>query len=452
MNEEKINEMKDTDEKKVTEGAYYCAKPKFGGRGPGKLSQYFSRGMTYFLVVAASILFYFALLRLTNVSDTFKKVLEVLKPVIYGAAIAYLLNPIVKKVDIFLVPQLKKRLKKEGQAEKISRGAGIFTAIIFLIALVVALCNLLLPELYMSVRNTIFILPGQLNELMQKVNEIQFHDTTTSNLIKTAIEEGTVMLQTWLRQDLLGQINEWMSNFTVDVLNFFGEVVNVLIGIIVSVYILFSKELLVRQSKKMVYAVLKSRHANILLHLTVKSDQIFGGFIIGKVIDSAIIGILCFVGVSILKMPYAMLVSVIVGVTNVIPFFGPYIGAVPCTVLILLSDPMKGIYFVLFVLVLQQFDGNILGPKILGNSTGLSAFWVIVAILVGGGLFGFVGMVMGVPTFAVLYYIVQMFVNNRLESKSLPKESQYYDPLSYVDDNGKYVYSKGNVDELPEER
>ena len=186
---------------------------------------------------------------------------------------------------------------------------------------------------------------------------------------------------------------------------------------------------------------MKPNHANMLLHLTVKSNEIFGGFIIGKIIDSAIIGVLCFIGVSLMNMPYVMLVSVIVGVTNVIPFFGPYIGAIPCTILILLSDPIKGIYFVLFILVLQQFDGNILGPKILGDTTGLSAFWVIVAILLGGGLFGFVGMVMGVPTFAVLYYIVQMLINNRLEHKHLPSDSDYYDPLSYVDDRGNYVGS-----------
>lgn len=434
MNEEK---------RKVTEeDAYYSARPKFGGKGPGKLSQYFSRGMTYFLVVAASILFYFALLRLTNVSKVFMQLVDVLKPVVYGAVIAYLLNPIVKKVDFYLVPQLKKRLKKEGKPEQVSRAVGIMTALVILIALVTALCNLLLPELYMSIRNTVLVLPGQLNGLVRELNGLQLHDTTTNNLIKTAIEEGTTMLQNWLRQDLLGTINEWMSNFTVDVLNFFGEVFNVLIGIIVSIYILFSKELLVSQSKKIVYAVLQPNHANMLLHLTTKSNQIFGGFIIGKIIDSAIIGVLCFIGVSILQMPYAMLVSVIVGVTNVIPFFGPYIGAIPCTILILLSDPMKGLYFVLFILILQQFDGNILGPKILGNSTGLSAFWVIVAILVGGGLFGFVGMVMGVPTFAVLYYIVQMLVNNRLEHKNLPKNSKYYDPMSYVDNSGKFVHSK----------
>lgn len=439
MSEEKIKVNEKT-EKKQSEEAYYSSRPKFGGKGPGKLSQYFNRGMTYFLVVAASILFYFALLRLTNVSYTFGKIFSVLKPVIYGAVIAYLLNPLVKRVDAYLVPQLKNYVKKD-KAEKISRSIGIFVALVFLISLIVLLCNLLLPELFMTIRNTIFVLPGQLNDLMNRINEFQFHDTTTSNILKTVIEEGSTMLQTWLREDLLRTVNEWMSNFTVDVINFFGEIFDMLIGIMISVYILYSKELFARQSKKIVYAMLKPNHANMVLHLTTKSNEIFGRFIIGKIIDSAIIGVLCFIGVSILNMPYTMLVSVIVGVTNVIPFFGPYIGAIPCTILILLSDPIKGVYFVLFILVLQQFDGNILGPKILGDSTGLSAFWVIVAILVGGGLFGFVGMVMGVPTFAVLYYIAQMLINNRLEHKNLPKSSDYYDPLSYVDTSGQYVYS-----------
>ena len=163
---------------------------------------------------------------------------------------------------------------------------------------------------------------------------------------------------------------------------------------------------------------------------------------IGKIIDSAIIGILCFIGLTILKMPYALLVSVIVGVTNVIPFFGPYIGAVPSTILIMIDTPIKGIYFIIFILLLQQFDGNILGPKILGDSTGLSAFWVIVAILLGGGLFGFVGMVMGVPSFAVMYYIVQMLINSHLERKNLPTGSEYYDTMSYVDDAGVYYHSE----------
>lgn len=421
--------------------SHYNVRPEFGGKGPSKLRRQFSKGMTFFLVIAACIVFYFALLRMTHISDTFQIVFDVLKPVVYGAVIAYLLNPIVNKIDKYLIPVLKKKLSKEGQAEKLSRSVGIFVAIVFLITLIVALFNLLIPELYISIKNMISTLPGQLNDLVRKLNEVQLNDTTTNKLIQAAVAEGTTMIQNWLRQDLLGQVNEWMSNLTVGIISFFSEIFNALIGIIVSIYILFSKELFVRQSKKIVYAVMKPNHANMLLHLTVKSNEIFGGFIIGKIIDSAIIGVLCFIGVSLMNMPYVMLVSVIVGVTNVIPFFGPYIGAIPCTILILLSDPIKGIYFVLFILVLQQFDGNILGPKILGDTTGLSAFWVIVAILLGGGLFGFVGMVMGVPTFAVLYYIVQMLINNRLEHKHLPSDSDYYDPLSYVDDRGNYVGS-----------
>ncbi len=425
--------------------AHYFSRPALGKGGPSKLRQQFSRGMTFFLVIAASIIFYFALLRLTNISHVFQEVFGVLKPVIYGCALAYLLNPIVKQVDKYLVPVLKIKLKKPGQAEKASRAAGILASVVLLLVLIVTLCNLLIPELYSSIRNLVITLPRQLDDLVSELSEVKLDDSTTSTLVKTAIKEGTDMLMNWLRTDLMTKANELMSNLTVGVLNILSEIFNAVIGLIVSIYILFSKETFARQSKKCVYAVLSARHANMVLHLTTKSNEIFGGFIIGKLIDSAIIGIFCFIGLTILKMPYVMLVSVIVGVTNVIPFFGPYIGAVPSTILIMLANPIQGLYFVIFVLLLQQFDGNILGPKILGNSTGFSAFWVIVANLLGGGLFGFVGMVMGVPTFAVLYYIVQMLVNSHLERKELPTGSEYYDTMSYVDDGGTYYHSDGKT-------
>ena len=266
-------------------------------------------------------------------------------------------------------------------------------------------------------------------------------DTALNAVLKTIVNEGTDMFQKWLRTDLLNIVNEWMSTLTVGVINVFSELFDLLIGVIVSIYVLFSKETFMRQSKKAVYAFLSPHNANLILHFTQKSNEIFGGFIIGKLIDSVIIGVLCFVGLSLLKMPYTLLVSVIVGATNVIPFFGPYIGAIPSAILILLEDPVKGIYFIIFILILQQIDGNLIGPKILGNSTGLTAFWVVFAILLGGGLFGFVGMLLGVPTFAVIYYIIQMLVNNRLEKKELPIESDCYDEYSYVDDSGVYVSS-----------
>lgn len=437
--------MSDEETRKVgteeKEKAYYAGTPNLG-RKPSKLRQQFNRGMTVFLVVAASIMFYFALLRVTNLSAVVVEIIGVLKPILYGCAIAYLLNPIVKKVDEKLVPILEKKMKKPENAKKLSRGVGILASLVLLFCLISVLLNLLIPELYSSVRNLVLTLPRQISDAMERLNEVLIEESTTGTILKNVLEEGTDMFMNWMKTDFMNRVNELMSNLTVGVFNVVSEIFNMLIGVIVSIYILFSKELFSRQSKKAVYAIFSADHANMILHLTMKSNEMFGGFIIGKIIDSAIIGVLCFIGLSILNMPYVMLVSVIVGVTNVIPFFGPYIGAIPSAILIMLSDPMQGLYFIIFVLVLQQFDGNILGPKILGNSTGLSAFWVVFAILLGGGLFGFVGMVMGVPTFAVIYYIVDMILDSRLEKKKLPIRSDYYDELSYVDSAGKYIHSE----------
>ena len=423
-------------------GGYYGNRPNLTNKGPSKLRQQFGRGMTYFLVIAASIVFYFALLRLTNLSDVFAKIITVLKPILYGLVIAYVLNPIVKKVDGILIPRLEKRMKNQSRANVLSRTAGVFISLVILIMIITGLCNMMIPELYKSIRDLVVTLPGQLNDLMAQINTMIHDESTTGTFLKTAMQEGMDMFQKWLRTDLLEKANELMSSLTVGVFNIVSELFNLLIGLIVSVYVLFSKEVFMRQTKKMVYALLTPHNANLVLHFTKKSNEIFGGFIIGKVIDSAIIGVLCFVGLSLLKMPYVLLVSVIVGVTNVIPFFGPYIGAIPSAILIFLTNPLQGLYFLIFILVLQQVDGNLIGPKILGNSTGLSAFWVIFAILLGGGLFGFLGMLMGVPTFAVIYYIIQMIINHKLERKNLPQESDYYDEYSYVDDQGNYILSE----------
>lgn len=427
--------MKEEKQKNVP---YYDRRPKFGSKGPSKLRQQFNQGMTYFLVIMVCVLFYFALLRLDVITGAIGKVFEVLKPIIYGFAIAYLLNPIVRRVDGILIPRFERKLERK-KALKLSRTIGIITALILLVALIMALCNMMIPELYKSVRGLVNTLPGQITGMVEEFNHFQSRETTTSVLIMNMLEQGAEAFMTWLRTDLMGELNTMMSNFTVGVLNIFNEVFNFLIGLIVSVYVLFSKEQFAAQCKKIAYAFLKTDHANMLLHLSRKSNQIFGGFIIGKIIDSAIIGVLCFIGLSILNMPYTLLVSVIVGVTNVIPFFGPYIGAIPSAVLILLADPRKGIYFILFILFLQQLDGNVIGPKILGDSTGLSAFWVVFSILLGGGLFGFVGMIMGVPTFAVIYYVVMMVVNQHLEKKNLPITTIHYGENSYVDESGEFV-------------
>jgi len=420
--------------------------PAFGGKGPSRIRQSFGRGLTIFLVIAACIILYFAFLRADTLFSVAGTIIEILKPIIYGFAIAYLLNPIVKETDKYLLPVLRKKIKKEKTARQFSRAAGILFALLVLFAVIFALLNMLIPELFHSIRNLMETLPGQLNSGIEAIENLQKEQSTMGLLLGNILNHASETLQNWIQTDLLRQMNIWMTNITTGAMNVLSEVFNFLVGCIVSVYMLFSKELFAAQMKKILYGVMSIEHANMTLHITRKSNEIFGGFIIGKIIDSAIIGVLCFLGLTLLDMPYILLVSVIVGVTNVIPFFGPYIGAIPSAILIMLADPIKGLYFIIFILLLQQFDGNILGPKILGNSTGLSAFWVIVAILLGGGLLGFVGMIMGVPTFAVLYYIVQMIMNYRLERKKLPANSNFYDAMSYVDDDGKYYHSEEDGD------
>lgn len=416
--------------------------PRFGKKGPSKLRQSFSRGMTYFLVVAACIVLYFAFLRADILADSVRTVIGILKPIIYGFAIAYLLNPIVKTVDKYLFPILGKKLKKQKTAEKLSRMTGILLALVFLFAIILALCNMLIPELARSIENLITTLPAQMNAGMDKLTELQSDKSTTGMIIKNLLNHATESFQNWIQADLLRQINVIMTNLTTGAINILNEVFQFLIGCIVSVYVLLSKELFAAQAKKIIYAVMTTDHANMTLHITRKSNEIFGGFIIGKIIDSAIIGVLCFLGITLLDMPYVVLVSVIVGVTNVIPFFGPYIGAIPCIILIGLTDPLKGLYFAIFILLLQQLDGNVIGPKILGDSTGLSAFWVVFSILLGGGLFGFVGMIAGVPTFAVLYYIFKMIIENKLEKKKLPCQTAEYGDVDHMKEDGSFVYIK----------
>lgn len=440
--EQQQNERKENSAGKKS--GYYINRPDFGQDGPSKIRQQLNRGMTAFVVIILCMLCFFALLRMNEITKVLRLILGILKPIIYGLAIAYLLNPIVKTVEHFLIPRLKKKFPNFKKVETFSRGAGILAALIVMIAIISALFNMLIPELYRSIRNMVLTVPGQINEALKALTLITSQDSTLGQFFTTLLTEATTFLQNWMRTDLLSQVNEFMSHLTEGVFNVISEIMNAIIGVIVSVYVLFSKEKFLMQTKKIIYALFKPSHANMILHLSIKSNDIFGGFIIGKLIDSAIIGVLCFIALSVMNMPYTVLVSVIVGVTNVIPFFGPYIGAIPSAILIMLSDPKMGLYFVIFIIILQQLDGNVIGPKILGDSTGLSAFWVMFAILLGGGLFGFVGMILGVPTFAVIYYVVNMLVNHKLEKRKLPTDTACYDEMSYVESDGTYVHSDHN--------
>lgn len=399
-----------------------------------KIKQYFMRGLTSFLVILAGIVCYFAFLRLDDIAGLLGKIGGILQPIILGLVFAYLLNPLVTIIENQVIKMFEKKAKNREKLRKVSRSIGIAGSLLVAFAVVILLLNMVIPELYRSIRDLIMGLPHQINNAIDFLESEKIHDTAFSGTIKSVLENGAEAFQMWLKTDLLTRINQMMSFVTVGVFSVVETLFDIAVGVIVSVYVLNSKEKFTGQCKKITYALLSRERANLMLQITRKSHKIFGGFVIGKIIDSIIIGILCFIGLSILDIPYTLLVSVIVGVTNVVPFFGPYIGAIPSAILILLSEPIKGIYFVIFILVLQQFDGNILGPKILGDSMGLSAFWVVFSILLGGGLFGFVGMIMGVPTFAVFYYLVSMFIEQKLERKKLPKESKEYEEIQYIEE------------------
>lgn len=406
---------------------------------PGKIQgginwkEQIKRGFGVFLIIAASIVFYFLFLKFSYLFEGIGVVINILKPIVYGLTIAYLLNPIVGKVERLVLKVASTKFKIQKDLFKTARAIGVFVAIIFLNFVIFLLISMILPQLWISIQNLIKTLPNQIDEFAYTISNIEITNETVAVVFDEIINKISTSVQSWLQNDLLSQANNLMTNVLAGAINVVSEVFNILMGMIVSIYVLFSKEVFTSQCKKITYAILPTRNANIVLHIVNKSNEIFGGFVIGKIIDSAIIGVICFVVLTIINMPYALLVSVIVGATNVIPFFGPFIGAVPCTILILLQDPIMAVYFVIFIVILQQIDGNIIGPKILGDSTGLSSFWVITAILLGGGLFGFVGMVVGVPTFAVLYYIVRLYINQKLISKKLPTSSEQYDKHSYVD-------------------
>ena len=421
---------------------------KKSGKTEHGMRWYISLAVLVFVLFCCCTMFFFMIYRYNGVSKGWDTIMRVLQPITFGLVIAYLINPIMKFFEKHLLHFLEPRVQKEKKCRKIARSIATGGAVVVFVLIVILLFAMMIPQLISSISGMVNSLPKQVDSFIDWFNGLTNSDNEIIQSLETNMMDMVTYLENWVKESFLPNIQTYITSITSGVINMVKVLMNAIIGLIVSVYVLFSKEKFASQCKKLIYAIMRPSRANMVLHLTIKSNEIFGGFIIGKIIDSAIIGVLCFVGLSILDMPDTMLVSVIVGVTNVIPFFGPYIGAIPSAVLILLSDPKMGIYFIIFVFLLQQLDGNIIGPKILGDSTGLSAFWVVFSILFGGGMFGFVGMILGVPTFAVIYYIVKMLVNHQLENHTLPTDTGAYDQFGYVNNEGEYA----RVDEATEKK
>ncbi len=407
-----------------------------------KYRTYICWGVTALAVLLLLVAAVFVVMRWSLVAALGAKIAHILAPVIYGAVFAYLLNPVYNRVQAAVMKLTKDIIPDEKGRKRLGGFLGTLASLCLLVAVVVGLISMLIPQLISSIRGVMETLPSSINNLEIWLEKVLADNPDLEQQVMQHYGAAADYLQNWLTNVVVPNIYRIIGSVSSGVVLVVQAVFDILIGLIVMVYLLNMKEKLLAQAKMIIYGVFPLKIANKVIEEGRYVHQVFGGFIIGKLLDSLIIGLICFVLLGFANMPYVLLVSVIVGVTNVIPFFGPFIGAIPSAFLILLSDPMKCLYFLIFVLLLQQFDGNILGPKILGDSTGLSSFWVLFSILLFGGLMGFVGMIIGVPTFAVIYRLVTEFTTWRLGKKALSGNLNEYDRLNYIDETEQTYIKK----------
>lgn len=341
--------------------------------------------------------------------------IRILNPIILGLCFAYLFNPLLVGVEGFI----KRNVKYLKNKKSWLRTTSMIITYLFIVTLIILFLYIIMPQLASTLKYIFDNFPEYLNTLESNLNGVSnksdFFSIFMAKLLNYT-EQFFNHTYTFL-SDTLPKIYDIAKNITVTLMN-------IIIGLVVSVYILASKEMYFFQTRKFLKAIFPKNTVVMILGMVRSIHIVFSGFITGKIVNSLIVGIICFIGMTIFKFPFMALVSVLVGVTNVIPYFGPFIGAVPSILLIAVVDPLKGLLFAIFILVLQQFDGNYLGPKILGETTGLSPFWVIFAIIVFGGLFGVIGMFIGVPIFAIIYSLVKCFINELIDDKNKKENAE----------------------------
>lgn len=399
-------------------------------------NQYFRVAISAWLVIVMSILCFFTFYKLDTIKEILGQLSSILRPFTFGFVVAYLLLPIFNTLVRKTNPWFSRVIRNPKKAKSFNKLFCSLISVTFFLLIVVALLSMVLPQLAESVMGLLEKLPEYLNRTEEWLTVHLFsNNPILEGNVQQLYASVSSSLMEWANTQLVPQLLEVMKG------NFVGSFVSntisflktVLVGFISAVYMLNSKDTFSAQGKKLIYSMFHTDTANVILENIRFVHKVFGGFITGKLLDSLIIGLITFFAMSILQMPYVLLISVIIGVTNIIPFFGPFIGAIPSTLLIILVSPLQGVYFVIFILILQQFDGNILGPKILGDSTGLASFWVMFAILLFGGMFGFAGMVVGVPLFAVIYSAVSGLVNRSLGKKKLSVQTADYITLDHID-------------------
>ena len=357
-----------------------------------------------FGAISLSVLFFFFLYRLQGIGEVVNKILDILMPFVYGGIVAYLLRPMCNWYSDKVHGLFK------GKYGRLAEAIAILLTFITGGLVLYALIIMIAPEIADSVVSLWNIIPEKVDQLVTWLEGIfgeneaflEYFDNVSKNIYEK--------MDTWVEDTLVPYATNLVSGVGTGVWKVLLFVKNLLIGLIVAVYLLANRKKFSKQGVLVIRSLAKPRWADLILEEIAFVDKMFGGFIDGKIVDSAIIGVLCYIGCSALRFPNALLVSVIVGVTNIIPFFGPFMGAIPGALLILIESPIKSLWFLVFILFLQQLDGNVIGPKILGDHTGVSSFWVLFSILLFGGMWGIVGMVVAVPLFAVIYDLVRRCV------------------------------------------
>lgn len=403
---------------------------------------YIGWGLTAFAVIAASLIFVYLLFFGNSAAAAVKGFFGAISPIFFGFIFAYLLSPIMTFFEQRVFGKIFKPKKAAAGTDgeitpfiknKPARIAGIIAAVLIFVLIIAAVLSAIIPQLYTTISLLVNDIPEYVKTMTTWVQSTFASFPQLGEEVMNVINESGTALKNFLSNSILPQMGDYLGFVTNGIMSVIGAVMNIFLGIVVAVYCLYSKELFSAQAKKLIYSFMKVEHANGFIGGVRKVHHSFGQFITGTLIDSFIVGCITFIVTTICGIPFALLVSVVMGITNIIPYFGPFIGAVPSAFLILMEDPLKCLIFIIIVLVIQNLNGNILSPRILGESMGLSGFWVVFAILAGQGLFGFWGMIIGIPIFAVVYSAVKSLISSRLKKRGLPAGSDIYTDVKCID-------------------
>lgn len=392
-----------------------------------KYDRYWYAGLTGFLVLAAALAVWMIIDNLGALGGILSAVNSALYPIYVGLIIAYLLSPLVNKTDRYIfVPLMEKIVKKKNKAKRIARGISVTVVLCLSMFIIFCLAMMVVPEVINSISSLIYNLPGYYQNLLSWGEEVFKSNPKVVELFQRYSGVIYESFLSWLQNFILPSSTRLLNVVTDGVVNAVNVVVNIFIGVIVSIYLMASKENFCALGKRLIYTVFSVKRANSILDVLGETHTVFAKFISGKIVDSLLVGVLTFIIMSIAGVPYTILISVVIGVTNIIPFFGQYIGIIPSAILVFIANPVKGIIFLILIIILMQFDGNVLGPKILGDSIGLKSFWILFSILFFGSLFGLLGMICAVPVFAIVYRMTKRWSAGRLADKKLPTETEFY--------------------------